>query len=108
MIFIKYPPIVGLRALSHLLFALVAAKMLKKKRTKLNVLLTYVVTLVLHAGAEAIIVALWYTLNSGINLQSPLYLGIGIFALHHTFDFVITIAVYYALVKARVLKSEND
>lgn len=106
--FIKYIPIVGLRALSHLLFALVASKMLKKKRTKLNIFITYIVTLILHAGAEAVIVALWYTLNSGISLASPLYLGIGIFALHHTFDFAVTLAIYYALVKARVLKPENN
>ena len=108
--FIKFAakPIVGFRALSHLLFALVAAKMLEKSKSKLNILLTYLVTLILHAGAEALIVALWFGLNSKISLSEPLYLGIGIFALHHTFDFAVTLAIYFALVKAKVLKLTNN
>ncbi|MBQ2897124.1 MAG: hypothetical protein IJE46_02220 [Clostridia bacterium] len=103
--FIKYVPIVGLRALTHLLFALVAAAMLKKSKTKLNIFITYLVTLVLHAGAEAIIIAVWFAFFAGTGLTSPLYLGIGIFALHHTFDFIVTLVIYFALVKAKVLKS---
>lgn len=105
--FMRYIPIVGLRALSHLLFALVAAVMLKKSRTKTNVLLTYLVTLVLHVGAEAILVALYFMFFAGTGLQSPLYVGIGIFALHHTFDFVVTLVIYFALVKSKVLKINN-
>ena len=105
--FIKFAakPIVGLRALTHLIFALVAAVMLRKSKSKLNVFITYLVTLILHVGAEAIIVALWFGLNTGISLSEPLYVGIGIFSLHHTFDFAVTLVVYYALVKAKVLKS---
>ncbi len=103
--FIKYVPIVGLRALSHLLFAMVATNMLKESKSKTNIFITYLVTLVLHAGAEAIIVALWFIFFAGTGLASPLFLGIGIFALHHTFDFAITLVIYFALVKAKVLKS---
>ncbi len=106
--FMKYIPIVGLRALSHLLFALVAANMLKKSTSKLNVFVTYLVTLILHAGAEAIIVAIWFSFFSGTGLQSPLYVGTGIFALHHTFDFIVTLAIYFALVKSKVLKLTNN
>ena len=105
--FMKYIPIVGLRALSHLLFAVVAAVLLKKSKTKLNVLLTYIVTLILHVGAEAIIVALWFMFFAGTGLNSPLYVGTGIFALHHTFDFIVTLVIYYALKKAKVLNSDN-
>ena len=105
--FMKYIPIVGLRALSHLLFALIAATMLKKSKTKMSVLVTYIVTLILHVGAEAVIVALYFMLFAGTGLNSPLYVGTGIFALHHTFDFIVTLVIYFALVKARVLKIEN-
>ena len=105
--FMKYVPIVGLRALSHLLFAIVAATMLKKSRTKMNVFVTYLVTLILHVGAEAIIVALYFMFFAGTGLKSPLYVGTGIFALHHTFDFAVTLVIYYALLKAKVLKIEN-
>ena len=105
--FMKYIPIVGLRALSHLLFAVVAAVLLKKSKAKLNVLLTYIVTLILHVGAEAIIVALWFMFFAGTGLNSPLYVGTGIFALHHTFDFIVTLVIYYALKKAKVLNSDN-
>lgn len=103
--FIKFAakPIVGIRALTHLLFALVASVMLKKSKSKLNVFITYLVTLILHVGAEALVVALWFGLNTGIELSKPLYVGIGIFSIHHTFDFLVTVVIYFALKKAKVI-----
>ncbi len=89
-------PVVAMRAFSHLLFALVGCYMLKKRY---NLILTIVVTALLHALGEVIVV---YVFSLFGMAEATVYFmwGVtgGITLLHHCFDFVISMIVYKALV----------
>lgn len=87
-------PIVAVRALTHVIFGVVGAKLYQKEIPYWQVLL---ITLPIHAISEAAVVMLF-----GFSLkQALLVIGIGT-ALHHVADSAITLAVYGALTKAGV------
>lgn len=88
-------PVVAMRAFSHILFALVGCYMLKKRY---NLILTIVVTALLHALGEIIVV---YVFSFFGMAEATVYFmwGVtgGITLLHHCFDFAISMIVYKAL-----------
>ena len=88
-----FPPIVAYRAFSHIIFAIIGAYMIKKR---IKLFLVIVVTMLIHAAAEALTVLLLG--NSALAIVT----GIGTMA-HHTVDFIIAIAVVKALVEAKVI-----
>ncbi len=93
--FIALGPIVALRAFSHLLFALVGCYMLKKNY---NLILIIIVTALLHAAGEVLVVFLFSLFGMSEGTMYFLW-GVtgGITLLHHLFDFAITMVVYKAL-----------
>ena len=60
-----------------------------------------VITGVIHALAEAIIVAFWFKSSS---ISNTFLIGAPIFLLHHAFDFTMAVLVYTALSKAKLVK----
>ena len=89
-------PVVAMRAFSHLLFALVGCYMLKKRY---NLILTIVVTALLHALGEVLVVYV-FSLFGMSDATMYFMWGVtgGITLLHHCFDFAISMIVYKALV----------
>lgn len=95
------PPVVAMRALSHVLFALVGGYMMLKLNSKYAIVYTFLVTLVLHVVAEVAVVALWFqtsTINAALTVGAP------VFALHHTFDFIMSVIIFLALQKAKLVE----
>lgn len=88
-------PIVALRALSHILFALTGYYLLKKNY---NLIIVIVVTMLLHAFGE-IMVVFAFSLFGMANIMLDFLFTItgGITMLHHCFDFILTLIVYKAL-----------
>lgn len=97
-------PVVAMRAFSHILFALVGCYMLKKRY---NLFLTVFVTMVLHALGEILVVYLFAFAGMADSTTYFIW-GItgGITALHHLFDFVITMLVYKALKSAKIISAD--
>lgn len=96
------PPVVVMRAASHLIFLILGALMLKKMHGKnWHVVLIGIITGVVHALAEAIIVAFWFKSNS---ISNTFMIGAPIFFLHHAFDYTMAVLVYTALSKAKLVK----
>lgn len=96
------PLVVVMRAASHLVFLIVGALMLKKLHNKKwHIVLVAIVTGLIHALAEAIIVAFWFKSSS---ISNTFFIGAPIFLLHHIFDFVMAVLVYTALSKAKLVK----
>ena len=93
--FLTLGPIVACRAFSHIIFALVGCYMLKKNY---NIFLVVVVTMILHAAGEVLVVLMFGTTAFNI------LFGVtgGITCLHHCFDFAITMIIYKALKMANV------
>ena len=95
--------IVVARAATHLIFAFAGMQMLKKNY---NIILVIVVTAILHALAEGIVV---YLLTPIIldNSTAALTAG-GIAALgtiiHHAIDTAITAPILFSLTKAKIIK----
>ncbi len=95
--------IVVARAATHIIFAFAGMEMLKKKY---NIILVIVVTAILHALAEGIVV---YLLTPIIldNSTAALTAG-GIAALgtiiHHAIDTAITAPILFSLTKAKIIK----
>jgi len=97
------PIVVSLRAFSHIIFAIVGSLMLVKINGKpfnthfiwLRIFIVYIVTLILHTASELLV----------IRLIAPdtvhMMVGMGIFMLHHTIDFAISIAIVQALKSVR-------
>ncbi len=84
-------PIVAMRAFSHLIFTLVGYFLLKKRY---NLILVILITAVLHALGEVLVVALL------MPAATPTFIwGItgGVTVLHHCFDFAIAMVIYKAL-----------
>ncbi len=99
-------PVVVVRAASHIVFAVVGACMVQKK---INILLTGVVTALLHAAFEALTVyvflALGWTQGSGSFVSIAFYTtGIGTL-IHHAIDYIIAIALLKALSKTGAVKA---
>lgn len=100
------PPVVAVRAASHVIFALLGALMIEKRQ---NLVLVGVVTALLHALFEALVVYLFFvfgltTPNTGESiLYAAFYItGIGTL-LHDIIDYVIACMLGFALVKAKML-----
>lgn len=97
---ITAPLVVVVRAASHIIFALVGSYMLKKN---CSIILTGIITAVLHAGAEAIVVALFITqgwTSSQNTLLSAVFYVTGLGTLiHHTIDYIIAVVLIKALAK---------
>lgn len=95
--------IVVARAATHLIFALVGIKLIKKNY---NIILVIVITAILHSLAEGIVV---YILTPIIldSATAALTAG-GIAALgtviHHIIDTAITAPILFALTKAKIIK----
>lgn len=89
-------PVVAMRAFSHLLFALVGCYMLKKRY---NLILTILVTGILHSLGEVLVVYV-FSLFGMSDATMYFMWGVtgGITLLHHCFDFAISMIVYKALV----------
>lgn len=88
-------PVVAMRAFSHIIFALVGCYLLKKRY---NLFLTIIVTAVLHALGEIIVVSIFAGLGMADGTSYFIW-GVtgGITVLHHLFDFAISMVVYKAL-----------
>lgn len=96
------PPVVVMRAASHLIFLIIGAIMYKKmKKTKLNVVIIGVVTGLIHALSEAIVVAFWFKTAT---ISNTFMIGFPVFLAHHTFDFVMALIIFTALKKAKAVK----
>lgn len=102
--------VVVIRAASHIVFALVGAYMLKHRR---GIVSTGIVTALLHALFEALVVYLFLSLGwteaaSGSSYTSIAFYTTGIGTLiHHTIDYVIAIALVKALTKAGAIKGAS-
>lgn len=99
-------PIIVARAGLHIIFALIGWYMIKRKNA--NIFLAIVVTSLLHAGAEAIIV---YALTPFIFTEKAAMVNaltwtafIGTL-FHHFVDTAITAPVLYALTRAHLIKN---
>ncbi len=98
--------VVVVRAASHIVFALVGAYMVKKK---MGIVLTGVVTALLHAIFEAIVVyiflALGWTVSTEAFVKVAFYTtGIGTLV-HHAVDYIIAIVLIKALAKTGAVKN---
>ena len=99
-------PIVTARAGSHIVFAVVGAYMIHKNA---SITLVGIVTTLLHALCEAIVVLLFLSMNWTKGAESSIFemafyvTGIGTI-LHHIIDYVIAIVIVKALAKTRMLK----
>lgn len=100
------PLVVAVRAASHVIFALIGATMIKKGH---NLVLVGVVTALLHALFEALVVYLFFvfgltTPNTGESfLYAAFYItGIGTL-IHDIIDYIIACILGFALVKAKML-----
>ncbi len=99
--FVVLGPVVAMRAFSHLLFALVGYYMLHKRY---NIFLTIIVTGILHAIGEVIVVSIFAL--AGMATSTAYFIwGVtgGITLLHHCFDFAVAMIVYKALSAAKIL-----
>lgn len=95
--------IVVARAATHLIFAFAGMEMLKKKY---NMVLVIVVTAILHALAEGIVVYLLTPIvldNSTAALTAG---GIAVLGtiIHHAIDTAITAPILFSLTKAKIIK----
>lgn len=92
--FVTLGPIVAMRAMTHVVFGALGAKLYRKGFKLWHVLL---ITLPIHALSEsAVVMAFGFSLY-----QALIVIGLGT-ALHHVADSAITLAVYGSLRKAGV------
>lgn len=99
-------PVVTMRAASHVIFALVGAFMLKKN---CNLVLVGVVTALLHAVFEGLVVYLFLALGftpategTPILVSAFYVTGVGTI-IHDIIDYVIACGIGFALAKAKML-----
>ncbi len=99
-------PVVVARAGSHIVFTLVGAFMVKKN---VNIVLTGVVTTLLHAVVEALTVFLflslgWTVAKNGASFISVAFYTTGIGTLiHSAIDYVIAVVIAIPLTKAKAI-----
>ena len=104
--FFTSDPVVAARAASHVVFALVGAFMIKKR---CNLILAGVVTALLHALCEALVVLLflgmgWTENKTGAPIVAIAFYTTGVGTLiHDAIDYVIACGVGFALVKAKAI-----
>lgn len=104
---IPYPSsiIVALRAATHIVFALVGYTMFKKRSVNLGI--TAVVTGLIHAACEAVVVFALTPLllpdseTSLITLTAITFFGT---LIHHAIDFAISVPVAMGLNRAKIIK----
>ena len=98
--FITFSPVVGFRALSHLVFVLIGAYLLKKKN---NLLLSYKTSIpfvlilsLIHAVCEVIVSTVFYfNDNSSINYVYNILLLVGVgTVIHSTVDFIMASIIW--------------
>lgn len=114
--FLTYPPVVGLRAASHIIFVLVGAFLLKKYPsilTKPATLLPFALFIsILHAVCELGVVTAFYTLGTA----SPAYYENGYFysvfvlvgvgtVIHSMVDFFIALFIAKALGRQKAIQN---
>lgn len=101
-------PIIVMRAAMHIIFALVAWHMIQKKG--INIFLVIIVTSILHAGAEGLIVygltPLIFSDKAAAKLSLAWLAFIGTL-FHHYLDCAIAAPILYALTKARLIRTPN-
>ncbi|MBQ9757497.1 MAG: ECF transporter S component [Clostridia bacterium] len=105
-IFAGLDPAVTARAFSHIIFAIVGAFMFKKG---ISIVLTGVVTMVLHAIFEALVSLLflsagWSASNGNMFYIAFYVTGIGTLV-HHIIDYIIAVVLVSALSKTKAIKS---
>lgn len=98
-------PVVVIRAASHIIFALVGIYMMDKK--KVNIFATIIVTSILHALAEGLIVYLFTPLFLPDKQVTAALVGItvGGTMVQHYVDTLITVPILYALTKAKLIRT---
>lgn len=100
------PIVVVVRAASHIVFAIVGAYMVKASK---NIILTGVVTAVLHAVMEALVVYVFLALGWTEAVDGT-FVGIAFYTtgvgtlIHHTIDYVIAFVLLKALAKTGAVK----
>lgn len=100
--------IIVLRAAMHVLFSLVGWYMISKKGW--NIFLAIIVTSLLHAGAEALVVYFLTPLIFSDKAAAVNTLTVMAFVgtvFHHFVDCAITAPVLYALTKARLVRTAS-
>lgn len=101
--FLTLNPVVVLRAATHIVFALAGMYMINKKNV--NIFAVIVITSILHALAEGLVVYLFTPLFLPDTAVTPALVGIAVGGtlIHHYVDTVITVPVLYALTKAKLI-----
>ncbi len=104
-IFAGLDPAVTARAFSHIIFAIVGAFMIKKG---VSIVLTGIVTMILHAVFEALVSLLflsagWSTSNGNMLYIAFYVTGIGTL-IHHIIDYIIAVILVTALAKTKAIK----
>ena len=99
-------PIVAIRALTHLIFALIGVYMIKNH---MNIWLTLVVTGIAHAVAEALVVFIAFKIGApGVGAKFTLGVLVGVTAagtfVHHTIDFLIALLLYKPIRATRLVE----
>lgn len=98
--------VVTVRAASHIVFAIVGAYMLQRGK---SIVLCGVVTAVLHALFEALVVFLFLSMGWTKGAESSVFemafyvTGIGTI-IHHIIDYIIAVALITALAKTKAIK----
>ncbi len=99
--------VVVVRAVSHIVFAVVGAYLIHKQH---SIVLTGIVTAILHALFEAIVVYAflslgWTQAQAGVSFMEAAFyvVGIGTF-IHHIIDYIIAVIIIKALSKSGAIK----
>lgn len=98
--------VVTVRAASHIVFAIVGAYMIQKGR---SIVLCGVITAVLHALCEALVVLLFLSMGWTKGAESSIFemafyvTGIGTL-IHHIIDYIIAVILVTALSKTKAIK----
>ncbi len=107
--FVSLGPIVALRAASHIIFTVVGCLLLKKN---LNMYLVLGICAILHGLGEVLVVNFLYPVQdltasasqSGMSVIGYLWgIVFGITIFHHIIDCIITVPIFKALKKARLV-----
>ena len=101
--FLPLGPVVMARAATHLIFGLVGAYMLHKKR---NYLIVIGATMLIHAIAESLVALgyMYWTIANGQAAEASTWLVFFGTIVHHAIDFAIATPILIALSKAKYIK----
>ncbi len=95
--FMSLGPIVSLRAASHIIFAMLGVVLLKKN---FNLYLTLGICAIVHALAEVVAV---YAFTPDVKMTFLWGTVFGITIFHHAVDCVITVPIFKALKRSRLI-----